>query len=580
MKIGIFYKLLIAFVATGILAVLIAGFIIQDQIKDGLTRWIEEDLLARARIISVMPDDEIRKDASILSKQTHARITLVDTAGRVTFDSETNIKDMDNHLNRPEIQEARLKGSGKAIRYSRTLKVEMLYVALPLYDKAEIKGYIRLAHPLSEVAASVSGIKDTVFLVILLIVMLSMLIAMGFSMKLISPIWDMEEFTEKIKSGNVSGTLMVKSQDEIGRLEKNINEMVSQLQKRIKAADEEKETLQSAFASMVEGVVVLGKDNRIEVLNVGMKEMIGPQYEDAAGKTVLEAFRNIDLQDALEQLHHTGQAVVREITLSNENPIILEVTVSPIKSPAGGEEKTIMVFHDVTRLKKLERIRADFVANVTHEIKTPLTAIIGFAETLLQGDFGNREEAIKFLQTIHSNAQRLNRLVDDLLTLSNIELGETKLYWQMVNLDDVIENALTIIKSKSDEKKIGIIKEIPSLLPPLRADRDKLSQILLNIIDNAVKYTPEGGQITIKASQDEEGYVAVCISDTGIGIPKSEISRLGERFYRVDKTRSREVGGTGLGLSIVKHLVKAHNGKMDIESSPGQGTTVSLHFPV
>ncbi|MGD0275811.1 MAG: ATP-binding protein, partial [Syntrophales bacterium] len=572
MKIGLFYKLLIAFVATGILAVLIAGFIIQGQIRDGLTHWIEEDLVTRARIISVMPDDEIRRDASILSKQAQARITLVDAAGQVTFDSETKIDDMDNHLNRPEIQEARLKGSGKAIRYSHTLKVDMLYVALPLYEKGEIKGYIRLAHPLSEIAASVGRIKDTVCLVILLVVRLSMLIAMGFSIKLISPIWDMEEFTERIKKGNVSGTLMVQSGDEIGRLARNINEMVSELQNRIKAADEEKETLQSAFASMVEGVIVLGKDSRIEVLNMGMKDMIGPQYENVVGKTVLEAFRNIDLQDALEQLRQTGQAVVKEITLSSENPIILEVNVSSIKAPSGGEGKTIMVFHDVTRLKKLERIRADFVANVTHEIKTPLTAIIGFTETLQQGDFENRTEAIRFLQIIHTHAQRLNRLVDDLLTLSNIELGETKPQWQMLNLDDVIENTLTVIKSKSDEKKINIVKEIPSLLPSLRADRDKLSQILLNVIDNAVKFTPEGGRITIKASQDDAGFITVSIIDTGIGIPKNEISRLGERFYRVDKTRSRDVEGTGLGLSIVKHLMKAHQGRMDIESSLGHGT--------
>lgn len=240
----------------------------------------------------------------------------------------------------------------------------------------------------------------------------------------------------------------------------------------------------------------------------------------------------------------------------------------------------MILFHDVTHLKKLEKIRADFVANVTHEIKTPLTAILGFIETLQEGAIEEKETARKFLKTIYTHAARLNRLVEDLLTISDIELEKMEFIFESVSLSGVVENVLPIIESKAIEKGLVIDKDIPQELPPVRADRDRLAQILLNVLDNAVKFTPEPGKISITAFADKKGHVIVRIIDTGLGIPRDEISRLGERFYRVDKARSREMGGTGLGLSIVKHLMAALNGRIEIESEQGKGTTVLLHFPV
>jgi two-component system phosphate regulon sensor histidine kinase PhoR len=331
---------------------------------------------------------------------------------------------------------------------------------------------------------------------------------------------------------------------------------------------------------MAEGVMVLDSQNRIEGLNKGMAEMIGREYADIVGKTPIEAFRNIALQDALNRFRQAGEIVLEEITLGDENPMILDVNISAVKSLPGQDPKTMIVFHNVTRLKKLEQVRADFVANVTHEIKTPLTAIIGFVETLQQGAIDDRAKAQKFLLTIHENAQRLNRLVDDLLTLSSIELGETELHLEGLALEDVFETALTLISPRAALKNIRIQREVQPGLPMVRADRDRLVQILVNVLDNAVKFTPEGGSVSITASPEVQGSVVIKITDTGIGISKSELPRLGERFYRIDKTRSREMGGTGLGLSIVKHLMKAHEGSMEIESTLGKGTTVSLHFPV
>ena len=576
----LFYKLFGTYLVIAVLAVDIAGFFIERELRTGLTRWIEEDLMAETQIIALIPEGEIEKQSQVLAERSRARVTLIDARGLVTLDSNGQTKDLDNHLNRSEIQEARVKGKGTATRYSRTLKMDMLYVALPLYEGSHLKGYLRLSRPMLEVDRSVDKLRFSIFQVLLLIIILSMIVAFIFSMKVISPIQEIEAFTDKIRKGDVSGMLMIDSRDEIGQLSKNINDMVAELQEKIRVANEEKWKLRAAFASMAEGVMVLDSQNRIEGLNKGMAEMIGREYADIVGKTPIEAFRNIALQDALNRFRQAGEIVLEEITLGDENPMILDVNISAVKSLPGQDPKTMIVFHNVTRLKKLEQVRADFVANVTHEIKTPLTAIIGFVETLQQGAIDDRAKAQKFLLTIHENAQRLNRLVDDLLTLSSIELGETKLHLEGLALEDVFETALTLISLRAALKNVRIQRDVQPGLPMVLADRDRLVQILVNVLDNAVKFTPEGGSVSITASPEVQGSVVIKITDTGIGISKSELPRLGERFYRIDKTRSREMGGTGLGLSIVKHLMKAHEGSMEIESTLGKGTTVSLHFPV
>jgi two-component system phosphate regulon sensor histidine kinase PhoR len=580
MNIRLFYKLFGTYVVIGVLAVLIAGFFIERELRTGLTRWVESDMMAQAGIMLLMPDRDIARQAATLSERARARITLIDAQGRVLSDSDPHLIGVDNHLNRSEIQEARIRGKGTATRYSRTIKQESLYVALPRYDGPVLTGYLRLSRTLAEVSAAIERFRYGVLQVLLLVVVCAMVLAMIFSMRLAAPIWEMAEFTEKIRKGDLSGMVMVRSRDEIGQLAGNINEMVAVLREKIRLANEEKWKLRAAFAGMAEGVMVLDSRDRIESLNRGMTEVIGRDYADIVKKTPIEVMRNVELQDALNRFRRGEQPVHQEITLEAENPRILDVTISTVKSPPGQEPKIMMVFHDVTRLKKLEQMRADFVANATHEMKTPLTAIIGFVETLEQGGIGDKATEGKFLKTIGENARRLNGLVDDLFVLSSLELGETPLHPEGVALEDFVDKALTLIQTKAALKNITIVKEVRQELPLIRADRDKAVQILLNILDNAVKFTPEGGKVTIMAQAEEDGDVIVKIADNGPGIAKSEIPRLGERFYRVDKTRSRDLGGTGLGLSIVKHLMQAHGGSMDIESVLGYGTTVSLRFPV
>ncbi len=580
MKGRLFLKIFATYLAIAVLAIGIVGFQAGNQIRAKLEAQIENELMAYARIADLYPLKEIQVRAEEIAGIAHARVTLIDQDGKILTETDQEAAVLGSHLERPEIQEARVRGRGTATRYSQTLREEMMYVALPIKKGQEIVGYIRLARPLVEVRKSIEEFTGILVKSFLIILLSSGLVAYLFSRKLTSPIRDMEQFTEKLRTGETAGTLMIRSSDEIGMLAQNINYMVEELQRRIAALQEEKAKVEAAFSSALDGVLILSRDGRIETHNQGMSAILGDRYGVIIGKTPLEVFRNLDLQKALDNYDRSRMPVSQEIELGGEERAVLDVGITPVRGYADADEKTMLVFHDVTRLKKLERMRVDFVANVTHEIKTPLTAILGFVETLQEGAIEDPQTAKKFLSIITRHAERLNRLVEDLLTISNAELGEMHFSFERVALSGIAQSVLPMMQPRAGEKKIKLTSEIPEDLPLIRADRDRLSQILINVLDNAVKFTPESGQVTLAASPATGGEVVVRITDTGIGVPQDEIPRLGERFYRVDKTRSRELGGTGLGLSIVKHLVTAHKGRMEIESQLGRGTTVSLTFPI
>jgi len=574
----LFYKIFGTYLAIAVLAIGIVGFLAGSQIRAKLEKQIELELMSYAGLVDLYPLKEIQSRVEEIARIARARVTVIDREGKVIAETDKEVATLGSHLERPEIQEARVRGKGSATRYSRTMKEEMIYVALPIQKGPELVGYIRLARTLGEVKKTIEEFTAILLQSFLIILVSSAAVAFLFSRRLTTPIRDMEHFTERLRRGEIPGTLMIRSSDEIGLLAENINYMVDELQKRIAALQEEKAKVEAAFSSALDGILILDHQGRIETVNRGMWAMIGERYRDIVGKTPLEAFRSLGLQKALDQYRSGGMPVSQEIELGEGEPVMLDVSITPVRGVDAAEGKTMLVFHDVTRLKKLERMRVDFVANVTHEIKTPLTAILGFVETLQEGAIEDRETAKKFLSTIARHAGRLNRLVEDLLTISNIELGEMRFCFESVALSGVAQSVLHMIQMKAREKKIELTSAIPEDLPLISADRDRLSQILINVLDNAVKFTPEGGTVTLSAAQAAGNEVVVKIADTGIGVPRDEIPRLGERFYRVDKTRSRELGGTGLGLSIVKHLMTAHKGRIEIESLLGRGTTVSLYF--
>lgn len=572
----LFYRFLATYLIVMILTVGFFYLLAWSKIRTSFRDSAEEALMSYARIVDLNSMEEIKKQIGRIGGISRARVTLMDAAGKVLADSEKRPEALDNHLNRPEIQEARVKGEGSAIRHSRTIGMDMLYVALPVKQGAAIAGYVRLSRPLFEVKSASDELLRSLIASVLIMIIPSLLIALIFSYRLTVPIKKMEVFTERLRQGREPGTLLIETGDEMKTLADNINFLVAELRNQIRVATEEKEKLIAAFASMNEGVLLLDGQGKIENCNRAFIAMFEKQYGRVIGKTLIEAFRNVSLQNAFERFKQSGEPLSEEIVIGEISPVILNVNFSRIH---GQEEKTIAVFYDLTRLKRLEKMRVDFVANVTHEIKTPLTAILGFVETLQKGALEEKETALRFLDIIHKHANRLNRLLEDLLTISNIELGEMKFFFESVALKGVVEHVLPLVSARAAEKKIALHSTVPEDLPPIRADRDRLVQIILNVLDNAVKFTPEEGRVSIEGSV-QNGWIELRISDTGVGVPQNEIARMGERFYRVDKARSRELGGTGLGLSIVKHLMSAHGGRMEIQSRLGEGTKVSLFFPV
>jgi len=577
-KRNLFYKIFFSYLVIICLSFFILNLFIQDEIKKILTDKIEVELLSYAQLIDLSSPKKISDQLKQIAKISNSRVTLIDARGKVFADSEKEIALLDNHLNRPEVQEARLRGKGNSIRFSSSIGVDMLYVAVTIKEESKIKGYVRLARPLHDVRSMIEKVYQSIFLAILILAIISLVIALFFSYRLAAPVRAMEKFTERLRQGEPTGTIILKTADETKKLADNINYLVDELKSKIKLANEEKSKLMTAFTSMTEGILIINAQSIIEFVSPVLNNMLAVQYGDVNGKTLMEAFRSIDLQKTFLEFKETRVNVSSEITLGNIEPAILNVSISAVQGHPE-EEKTMIVFHDVTRLKKLEKIRIDFVANVTHEIRTPLTAIIGYLETIKAGAIDNINETKKFIDIILKQAERLNRLVEDLLTISKIELNETRFNFENMFLSDAVTNVISIVEKKATSKKITIENDMPEKLRPVRADRDRLTQILVNILDNAIKFTPESGKVII-AADETDAYAVVSIIDTGIGVPQDEIQRLGERFYRVDKTRSRDLGGTGLGLSIVKHLMIAHGGKMEIESQLGRGTKVSLFFPV
>ena len=368
-------------------------------------------------------------------------------------------------------------------------------------------------------------------------------------------------------------------------------------QSLLDAARVEQRRLQGVLGGMVEGVLVIDASGTVLLSNRGAEELLQlPPGENYTGRPLIELTRHPDLHELVRWAVSEGgleRDSTLEVGLGGTGSYVLQVTATPVDAGPDAGRAYILVFHDITQLKRLEHMRRDFVANVSHEVRTPLAAIAGYTETLLGGAIDDPARARHFLGIIERHAERLGRLVNDLLTLSDLELGRTELRRTAVPAADVVRAAFEVLHGRAEQGGVELVEEITPNLPALDADQDRLEQALLNLVDNAIKYTPRGGRVTIRARSlgprevpevlrraEGPGFCELVVADTGVGVPAADLPRLTERFYRVDRARSRQLGGTGLGLAIVKHIVQAHGGALQIESELNQGTSVRLVLPV
>lgn len=530
-------------------------------------------LLLKSDISSL---DRLCKEFGELSD---TRITVVDAEGVVLGDSDEDPQTMENHGVRPEIMQAYTDQAGAATRYSNTLQMTMMYVAVPIIEKGEIVGVVRTSLPVSAIESTLGTFYYNVAITGVLIILLAAVISIVVFRRLTRPIRELQKGAEQFARGNLKLKLPIADTEEIAALAKSMNRMAEQLDTRIRTIVEQRNEREAIFSSMSEGVLALNAKEHIVALNQVAADILGVDIEESPGKSIHDVVRIAALYDFIGKAFNDPGTVETEITLPGETERCLQAHGTALKDTSGNRVGVVLVFNDITRLKKLENIRRDFVANVSHELKTPITAITGSAETLLDGALENHEDSRRFLKMIIRHSDRLNNLIEDLLSLSRLESeserGDIKL--SRSRITDILESAVQACHDKSMAQKVAITCSCDS---SLEADINplQLEQAVINLIDNAVKNSSPGTTVSIDTaiSNDE---IVITVKDEGCGIESKHLPRLFERFYRVDKARSREAGGTGLGLAIVKHIALSHGGRVSVESTPGKGSTFHIHIP-
>lgn len=394
-----------------------------------------------------------------------------------------------------------------------------------------------------------------------------------------SPLEEITEVAQAMSRGEWHREIPIYSRDQIGRLAGAINHMAQRLSRTIRDITEEKNRAQAILNSMADGVIAVDRAGRVLLLNPVVEKVFGITQADSRGKSVIGVIRNFELERLLQQALATREQIMRELVILTPEPRVFRVHITPLRGTDERRGGVVALLRDITERRRLEQMRTEFVANVSHELRTPLTSIRGFLETLLDGAVEDPLTARRFLEIMAVETNRLTRLIDDLLHLSRLEDRRTVLRRERVDMATVVGRVVDIFQTGAREKGLELGVEVEAHLPPVSGDPDMLAQVLVNLVDNAVKYTPEGGRITIRAGV-VGGRLRVSVADTGVGIPEESLSRVFERFYRVDKARAREQGGTGLGLAIVKHIVEAHGGRVWAESEVGRGSTFTFELPV
>ena len=487
----------------------------------------------------------------------------------------------------PEIQQALSNGDGRSIRHNNALNRDVLYYAIsypPSPSPASTaqgtpRPYVlRLALPLPDVDLQFSAMRRPVWTAFLILLASAVAVSLWDLRSVSRRIRGLKEFGARMAAGDFRPVDAAPGGDGLDDLARALNETAARLNVSISALTDERNRSSAILGSMIEGVAVISGDERIIFSNRAFSRILGlDDVREIEGRPLLEVARQSDLLAAIKMALSGQEQVTSEIVVGTVRPRSFAVTAAPVQ--ASGHKGAVLVLHEITDLRRLERVRQDFVANVSHEFRTPLTAIQGFAETLLTGALEDPANRRRFVEIIREHAARLARLTEDLLKLSRIEAGQLKLEFRPVSVTQLIESCIETAQLKAVPRQLSLQTRLPERLPPVRGDSNSLQEVLQNLLDNALQYTPAGGKIEVSAAYTD-GRVLVTVADTGIGIPQVEQERIFERFYRVDAARSREAGGTGLGLSIARHIMEAHGGRLWVESAVGEGSRFHFSLPV
>jgi len=574
MKPDIFKRIFILYAVLMILALIVVELYVTAAVKNYYIDNLRKDLVVQISLISKrLSFKQVNADSLCreIKKDTGARVTLIADDGRVIGDSDKDSAQMDNHLHRTEIEQATLFDTGMTIRFSDTLNYDFLYVAKKVSLEDE-SGFIRLAVPLREIGEAVNLLRMKIMFSVGVVLLLTWIVSFWQTNHLRRLLHQITEFSQLLSRGEIEKRLFLRNAGEFNEIADNLTAMSSKLQGMIAQTEEEKSRLNVILKSVPDALLIIDARGVITLSSQSAKEFFGDA--PMAGKQFVDVVRNHEFSELVSEVRKSLLPGMTEFRIDYPVEKFLSVRVSPLFYKGQELSGFVAIFHDVTQIEKLEQVRKDFVANVSHELKTPITAIKGFADTLLEGAVDDKEHALRFIQTIKSNSERINSLVDDLMTISKIELGVIKVEKSLIDVTDVFETVTELFRDKAKAKDLFLQASPDPDILQINADKNRLIQILTNLVDNAVKFTDKGG-VTIGTEKNDDRAV-IFVEDTGMGVPGKYLQRLGERFFRVDPARSRKMGGTGLGLAIVKHLIKAHGWTMQIESVYGQGTKVSI----
>jgi two-component system phosphate regulon sensor histidine kinase PhoR len=560
---------------------------VSGSLRDFYLDHLAIDLEARAQLLEGDLVDMVQQSqneginalANESGVKTKTRFTVILPGGKVVGDSHEDPAVMDNHASRPEIADAFLGNTGVSTRYSATLQQNMMYVGRPLRADGKVIGVVRAALPVTAIHEALERIMFRIALGVLVAGGFAVFLSFVVSHRISKPLRDMKEAAELFANGDFGVRLPPQKSEEVGGLADSMNWMAAQLDEKIQTIERQANEQEAVLSSMVEGVLAVDANEHIIHMNRSAADLVAMDPEEAEGKALQEVVRNSDLQRFVKKTLASQNPMEGDLVFHNGHDRFLQVHGTILRDAHEQSIGALIVLHDVTKLRRLENVRRDFVANVSHELRTPITSIKGFVETLQDGASEDPEAAQRFLKIVARQADRLNAIVEDLLSLSRIEQGAERgdIPLEGTRIRAVLEAAIQTCRHKAKKKDIELALDCDRDLAT-QLNAELLEQAVVNLIDNAIKYSDTGSSVRVQAVAPDAG-IAIAVQDHGCGITAEHLPRLFERFYRVDKARSREMGGTGLGLAIVKHIAQAHGGTVGVESEPGKGSTFTICLP-
>lgn len=577
-RIAIPYIILIAVIMVAV------AFYLSNEVRKNELSKLDSNAYSNALIISnfigssekdLSPaEDELDNLVKEWSKSINSRVTIIDKEGVVIAESDADRMTMDNHLDRPEIQQAITDGVGRSVRFSRTEGIEFMYVAVPVLETGDFIGFARVAIPLSQIQADINLLNRTLFLAAVIAALVAILIAAIIAELLSRPLRDLTEAIQHVTVENFNLDLVPSSDNEIRQLTRAFDTVFNHFEHQFIELEYKRLKLRTVLDQISDSIVIADDEGSLQMINPATAKIFGIDNEQVIGQSIVKVLREHQIVSLWRSASQKREIQSMEIDLRSKDLSLL-AHAFPLEEPFVGS--IMLVFQDVTHLQHLETVRRDFISNISHELRTPLASLKSLAETLQDGALDDPPAARHFLTRIETEVDALSLMVQELLELSRIESGKVPLNLESISPLELIHSAVERLKLQIERSELTVRIDCPDDIPLVLGDYPRLEQVIVNLLHNSIKFTPAGGKLYLSAIQDVD-FIVFSIEDTGSGIPDKDLPRIFERFYKVDQSRSK--GGTGLGLAISKHIIEAHYGKIWVESIEGRGSKFFFSLPI